>query len=139
MTALQKTVVLGLPHLDIHTLSEDWALAAALEQVWVLLARSMGRKPSDWRDARGDRMYGAVMALETWFDLNDTLREDDLVAIDTEILAVRKPHAWAEVRFAARGASRARVRLLTSFIKRHQNGSNKRFSKVRDIWTAEDF
>lgn len=134
----QTSVTLGLPQLDIHTLSEDWALAAGLEQVWLHLADSFGRKPSDWLDSQGDRMYGAVMALETWFDLEDPLREDDVVTVETEMLAIRKPHAWAEVRYSVGGKVKAGVRLLTSFIKRQTKGSNKKFSKVRDIWQAED-
>lgn len=139
MNTRTATVTLGLPQLDVHTLSEDWALATALEQVWILLAHSMGRKPSDWIDSQGDRMYGAVMALETCFDLVDTFREDDVVTIETEILSIRKPHAWSEIRFIANNKQKGCVRLLTSFIKRRQTGSNKRFSKVRDIWTTDDF
>jgi probable biosynthetic protein (TIGR04098 family) len=134
----ETEVTLGLPQLDIHTLSEDWALAAGLEQIWLLLAQSFGKKPSDWLDAQGDRMYGAVMALESRFDLSDPLREDDRVTLETEFLAIRKPHAWAEVRFRTGGKVKAEVRILTSFIKRQTKGSNKKFSKVRDIWQAED-
>jgi probable biosynthetic protein (TIGR04098 family) len=29
--------------------------------------------------------------------------------------------------------------MLTCFIKRQQTGSNKKFSKTRDIWTSDDF
>ncbi len=36
------------------------------------------------------------------------------------------------------GGGKAEVRLLTSFIKRQVKGSNKKFSKVRDLWTAQD-
>jgi probable biosynthetic protein (TIGR04098 family) len=131
-------VTMGLPHLDIHTLSEDWALAVALERIWLLLADSLGQKPSDWKDAQGERMYGAVMAAETWFDLDDPVREDDVVTVAAELAAIRKPHALGVVRFVMDGKVKAEVRLLTSFIKRQQKGSNKKFSKVRDIWQAED-
>ena len=87
----------GLPQLDIHTLSEDWALATALENHWIILAQSMGLKPSDWIDSQGDRMYGAVMYLSTDFDLEDTLKEDDAFAAETEFLSIRKPHALSVV------------------------------------------
>ena len=131
-------VTAGLPHLDIHTLSEDWALATALEGAWAILSRSLGLVPSRWIDTQGDRMYGAVMALETRFDLVDVMREDDLIAVETEILAIRKPHSWSVTRFAVGGVVKAEVWILTSFIKRSTRGSNKKFSKVRDLWTAED-
>ena len=133
-----RHVIAGLPQLDIHTLSEDWALAAALESTWVLLSESLGLKPSRWLDAQGERMYGAVMALATRFDLVDVIREDDEIAAETEILAIRKPHAWAVTRFSVGGSVKAEVWLLTSFIKRHSKGSNKKFSKVRDLWRVED-
>lgn len=129
----------GLPQLDIHTLSEDWALATALENHWILLARSMGLKPSDWIDSQGDRMYGAVIHLSTSFDLDNPLREDDAFEAQTTFLSIRKPHALSLTRFAVGDQVRAEVRLLSSFIKRQVRGSNKKFSKVRDIWTAEDF
>ena len=133
-----RHVIAGLPQLDIHTLSEDWALAAALESTWVLLSESLGLKPSHWLDAQGERMYGAVMALATRFDLVDVIREDDEIAAETEILAIRKPHAWAVTRFSVGGSVKAEVWLLTSFIKRQSKGSNKKFSKVRDLWRVED-
>jgi probable biosynthetic protein (TIGR04098 family) len=131
--------VAGLPQLDIHTLSEDWALAAALENHWIVLARSLGLKPSDWRDAQGDRMYAAVIHLSTAFDLEDPLREDDAVVAETRVVAVRKPHALSRTCFAVEGRTKAEVRILTSFIKRKVRGSNKKFAKVRDIWAAPDF
>ena len=134
-----STVTMGLPQLDIYTLSEDWALAIGLERTWLLLAESMGRKPSEWLDGQGERMYGAVMALSTRFDLVDIIHEDDVVTVEAEIVSIRKPHAWACVRFSVGGKVKAEVRLLTSFIKRVQASSNKKFSKVRDVWQAADF
>ncbi len=133
-----RTYVAGLPQLDIHTLSEDWALATALEGTWAILSDSLGLKPSQWLDSQGERMYGAVMALSTWFDLTDIIREDDEIVVETDILSIRKPHSWALTRFIVNGKAKAEVRILTSFIKRSQKGSNKKFSKVRDLWTADD-
>jgi probable biosynthetic protein (TIGR04098 family) len=129
----------GLPQLDIHTLSEDWALATALENHWIVLARSMGLKPSDWLDSQGDRMYGAVIHLTTAFDLDNPLREDDAFAAETAFLAIRKPHALSATRYTVDGQVKAEVRILSSFIKRKVRGSNKKFAKVRDIWTVGDF
>jgi probable biosynthetic protein (TIGR04098 family) len=135
----QVTVTAGLQQLDIHTLSEDWALATGIDGVWAILSRSLGMPPSRWRDSQGERMYGAVMALRTRFDLVDVIREDDVIEVETELLAIRKPHSWSVTRFAVAGVVKAEVWLLTSFIKRSLRGSNKKFSKVRDLWTAEDF
>ncbi|MGB0410084.1 MAG: LnmK family bifunctional acyltransferase/decarboxylase, partial [Pikeienuella sp.] len=141
MTAM-KTVssfVAGLPQLDVVTLSEDWALATALENHWRLLADSMGLRPSEWLDRQGDRMYGAVIQLSTSFDLTNVMREDDAFDAETTFLSIRKPHALSSTKFVVDGVAKAEVRLLTSFIKRQVAGSNKKFSKVRDIWTADDF
>lgn len=129
----------GLPQLDVYTLSEDWALAASLQNHWQLLADSLGLVPSNWLDAGGERMYGAVVSLTTSFDLKDVIREDDVFTAETELLSIRKPHALSRTRFVVDGTAKAEVGLLTSFIKRRQRGSNKKFSRVRDLWTAEDF
>lgn len=128
----------GLPHLDIHTLSEDWALATALEGHWIVQAKSIGLKPSDWIDSQGDRMYGAVIWLSTEFDLENPLEEDEQFDAVTEFVAIRKPHALSVTKYIVDGKTKAEVRLLSSFIKRTTRGSNKKFAKVRDIWTAED-
>lgn len=135
---LRRDFTAGLPHLDIHTLAEEWALAFAMEGIWSLLAASLGTPPSLWRDAQGVRMYNAVMALETRTDLAQPVCEDDLVTTETTLTAIRKPHAIGVTRFLVGGTVRLEVRLLTSFIRRDTAGSNKKFSKVRDIWQAED-
>lgn len=128
----------GLPHLDIHTLSEDWALAQALDSTWQALADSLNMPAAAWRDASGKRMYGAVTALTTWFDLQTPLAEDAIFTAETALIAIRKPHALSETRFIAGGQAKAVVRLLTTFVRRDLAGSNKKLSKVRDVWTAED-
>jgi probable biosynthetic protein (TIGR04098 family) len=128
----------GLPQLDVHTLSEDWALAASLEAHWTFLAQSMGLVPSRWIDSAGERMYGAVIRLATSFDLAEPVREDDRVEATCEIVSVRKPHALSRTSFTVDGREKAAVELLTSFIVRKVRGSNKKFSKTRDIWTADD-
>jgi probable biosynthetic protein (TIGR04098 family) len=128
----------GLPQLDVHTLSEDWALMTGLENHWRLLAESLGLRPSRWIDTQGDRMYGAVIALSTRFDLDDVVLEDDEIIAETTISSIRKPHALSRTEFFVDGKAKAHVDLLTSFIKRQQKGSNKKFSKVRDLWTAEN-
>jgi probable biosynthetic protein (TIGR04098 family) len=132
-------VAAGMKHLDVHTLSEDWALTAAQDAAWGLLAESLGVKPSQWRDRAGNRMYAAVVALSTWFDLDDVVGEDDLLSIETNLVAIRKPHARTETVFLVDGKVKALVWLLFSFVKRDEAGSNKKFSKVRDVWLAEDF
>lgn len=139
MKSHEWTFVPALPQLDIHTLSEDWALAASLEAHWIILARSMGKKPSEWIDSQGDRMYGAVIWLATKFDLADTIREDDLVTARCDIQSVRKPHALSVTRYSVDGKVKAEVSLLTSFIKRTERGSNKKFAKTRELWTEDDF
>lgn len=135
---LKRQFTAGLPQLDIHTLAEDWALAYALEGTWALLAESLGKPPAQWLDGAGVRMYGAVMALEIRSDLENPVLEDDLVATETSLEAIRKPHAIGVTRFLVGGVMRMEVRLLTSFIRRDAAGSNKKFSKVRDIWQAAD-
>ena len=131
-------MVPGLPQLDVHTLSEDWALAASLEAHWILLSDSLGLKPSAWIDAQGDRMYGAVIHLKTRFDLADTIREDDDVACRCEIVALRKPHALSVTTFSVGGTAKAEVTLLTSMIKRRTRGSNKKFARTSDLWRDDD-
>lgn len=134
-----RTFVAGLPELDVHTLREDWALGTSLVNHWELLAQSLGLKPSEWIDTKGDRMYGAVVYLNTWFDLDDIIREDDEFTAETTFLGIRKPHALSRTEFKVGGKVKARVEILSSFIKRVQKGSNKKFSRVRDLWTAEDY
>jgi probable biosynthetic protein (TIGR04098 family) len=130
--------VAGLLQLDVYTLREDWALAVAQENHWRLLADSLGLPPSKWLDSKGERMYAAVVALSTRFDLGHPVREDDAVKVETELTAIRKPHALSATRFTVGGTVRAEATLLTSFVKRTEPGSNKKFSRVRELWAAKD-
>lgn len=104
----------GLPQLDIHTLSEDWMLAAGLEVHWNILAQSLGKLPSQWIDAQGSRMYAAVIWLQTDFDLEDTIKEDEHVSVETSFISVRKPHALSLSTFHASGKEKARLKILTA-------------------------
>ena len=83
-------------------------------------------------------MYGAVLFAETWFDLDNPVLEDEIVTAETRLVAIRKPHALSETVFSVDGVERARVLGLTSLVRRVDRGSNKRFARVRDIWTADD-
>lgn len=130
--------VCGLPQLDVYTLSEDHLLAISLEAHWKLQAKSLGLAPSKWIDGNGERMYSAVMWLSTTFDLTRPVAEDDTVDATCEMVAVRKPHGLSLTRYAVGGVERASVTLLTSFIVRRVRGSNKKFSKTKDLWTEPD-
>lgn len=133
-----QTLLAELPLLDAVTLSEDWALAAALAAHWRLLAKQLGRKPSDWFDEKGERMYAAVLWVKTRFDLARPVREDDRIAMTTAITALRKPHALSETSFVVDGTKRAHISALTCFVKRSHAGSNRKLSKVRNVWGAPD-
>jgi probable biosynthetic protein (TIGR04098 family) len=128
----------GMPQLDLVTLREDWALATAAECHWSLLAQSLGLPPSRWFDTQGDRMYAGVVHLASTFDLKNPVREDDRVTALTRLTAIRKPHALSTTVFEVAGTVRAELRLLTSFVKRSETGSNKKLVRVRDLWMTAD-
>ena len=86
-----STHLAGLPQLDVHTLSEDWALVTALQAHWAILAAETGLPPGRWFDSAGDRMYGAVVALSTRFDC--TLEE---VAPTRENVSFKLPRVLAD-------------------------------------------
>jgi probable biosynthetic protein (TIGR04098 family) len=135
VSSKERTFVPGLPQLNIQTLLEDWALMASVDAHWIVLAKRMGKKPSEWIDSQGDRMYGAVIWLSTKFDLDDIIKEDDTVTATCEIQSMRKPHALSVARFAVGGKVKVEMSLLSSFIKRTVRGSNKKFAKARELWT----
>ena len=136
---LSYTFKAGMPQLDVHTLMEDWSLSAAAEQHWGLLARSLGATPSNWLDNKGQRMYGAMTYASTWFDLQNPVLEDDDVTVESAFLGIRKPHAKVRTEFKVKGETRVAVETLSVFVKRDVPGDNKKFSKVRDVWTEDDF
>lgn len=138
MQELSFHVTAGMPQLGIHGLAEDWAVTAAGEGAWACLAASLGRRPSDWVDSAGQRMYAAFVALDVVQDLAVPVVEDDLVTATTRLLAIRKPHGLCETLFQVDGQTRMQVRMLTTFVRRDTAGSNKKLSKVRDVWTADD-
>ncbi|MCP5072652.1 MAG: hypothetical protein GY947_05060 [Rhodobacteraceae bacterium] len=136
---ISAEVTAGLPHLSIYTLSEDWMLAQALYLHWQLIARGLGKPPSQWFDTKGERMYAAVVYLQTWFDHSAPVGEDDVVTCKSELEALRKPHSLCKTTFYVNGTARASVTMISSMVKRDIAGSNKKLSKVRDLWLTKDF
>lgn len=128
----------AIPHLDPYTISEDRVIEIASFALWENLSASMGLRPSQWIDSKGDRMYAAIMYCKTDFDLSEPTLEDAVIEVKADIVAIRKPHLMGVCTFVVDGREIARCKLLSSFIKRQVKGSNKKFSKVRDVWTAED-
>lgn len=128
----------AIPHLDPYTISEDRVIEIASFALWENLSESLGLRPSQWIDSKGDRMYAAIMYCRTDFDLSHPTLEDALIEVKADITAIRKPHLLGVCSFTVDGREIARCNLLSSFIKRQVKGSNKKFSKVRDVWTAED-
>ena len=128
-----------MPHLDVVSLAEDWALASMIDAHWQLLAKQLECPASQWRDNRGDRMYAAVLWLNTHFDHAKPVMEDDRVVQTSKITAIRKPYAISTTTYSVDGSARVHMSALTCFVKRDHGASNSKLSKVRDIWTFPDF
>lgn len=135
---LSYTFMAGMPHLDVHTLQEDWALSAAAEQHWLLLSDSLGATPSKWLDNKGQRMYAALTYVSSWFDLQNPVLEDDQVLVESEMLGIRKPHSKVRTEFKVDGEVKVAIETQSVFVRRDVPGDNKKFSKVRDVWSQAD-
>ena len=122
-------VRLGMPHLDLHGLSELFALAEAGDRHWRALARRLGRPPSQWRGPNGERAYASIVYSR--IDYAGPIRggEDDETTIATEILGADPPFFASRTRFAIDGAPICAVTLLTATVIRAGAG-NTRFLRA---------
>lgn len=123
-------IVLGMPHLCLGGLSETWLLKECGHRHWFLLAQATGRAVPDFRDAEGDPVYAAFVAVGVREARFDAAHEHDELGFDSGLSRISHTRFMSVHRLAVRGRPVGEVVLTSVFVKRTQAGLNRSIARV---------
>jgi len=134
MEATRSQFVAGMPALSFAGLSENWLLKTCGDRHWQQLAAMSGLSTPDFRDADGNKIYAAFTAIRIKDASLEEVSENDAFTIDSFLKPAGGAKFLSEHVVVAHGACRARVTMLSTFIRRTRERDNR--SVVRAMPTA---
>jgi probable biosynthetic protein (TIGR04099 family) len=123
-------IVLGMPHLCLGGLSETWLLRECGHCHWLLLARAAGRTVPDFRDATGDPVYAAFVAVTVRNAQFDAAHEHDELGCESRLTRFSRTRFMSVHRLAARGRPVGEIVMTSVFVRRTQVGLNRSIARV---------
>jgi probable biosynthetic protein (TIGR04099 family) len=132
----RRSVLLGMPQLDACGLSENWLQKTCGDRHWQALATLVGRRPADWRDARGDRVYAAFGYLRLSDARLEAAQEDQRLVIDTRLGVAGRAQVHSRHRLSTQRRGIATLDLLSSFVARESSGSNRKVRRIEGLLPA---
>lgn len=128
---------LGMPHLGVVGLSEEWLLRHLGHVHWEMLESTTSQRSRTWADARGHRLYASFVALEVSGALLASAGEGDDMLIESGLERVGNAVYTSRHRLTVAGRmDSALVELVTIFVRRLDGHSNN-FERVPDGPTLE--
>ena len=123
-------LVLGMPQLGLHGLSETWLLKELGHRHWMLLAERAGRPVPEFKDAAGDTVYAAFCASSIQDASLSGFREHDRLLVSSEIARVSRTQFASTHRLSRGGTPMGRIALSSVFVKRRSPGENRSIARV---------
>ena len=124
------SVLLGMPQLDACGLSETWLQKTCGERHWRGLADTLGVPAEAWRDADGKRVYAAFGIVRLLSARLDSALEGQRLNITSRLAPVGRSQAWSRHRAAVDGGTVGMLEMLSVFIGRGEDGSNRSVRRV---------
>src|SRR6266571_179057 len=100
---LPNVIVLGMPHLCLGGLSETWLLKECGHRHWLMLAQAAGRALPGFRDAAGDPVYAAFVAVSVRDGELDAAREHDELGFASRLTRISRTRFMSVHRLSVRG------------------------------------
>jgi probable biosynthetic protein (TIGR04099 family) len=123
-------IVLGMPHLCLGGLSETWLLRECGHRHWLLLAQAAGRTVPDFRDATGDPVYAAFVAVTVRNAQFDAAQEHDELGCESRLTRFSRTRFMSVHRLAVRGRHLGEIMMTSVFVRRTQAGLNRSIAHV---------
>lgn len=119
-------VRLGLPHLGLYGLSENWVLRECGDKHWNAIAEVLERRPESTFDRNGDRLYASIYSLRVRGPIRSFVKGDevDISVSDFAFVSASRFYSSQCVKNKRR-ASDLQVELLSAFVRRKTCGDNK--------------
>jgi probable biosynthetic protein (TIGR04099 family) len=128
--AVADSVVLGMPHLCLGGLSETWLLKECGHRHWFLLAHAANRAVPDFRDAAGDPVYAAFVAVTVRNARFDAAQEHDELIFEARLARISRTRFMSVHRLAVRGRPIGEVVMTSVFVHRTEPGLNRSIARV---------
>jgi probable biosynthetic protein (TIGR04099 family) len=130
VSAITRAVRIGMPHLALGGLSENWLLKECGHQHWTLLASRLGLATTDFRDASGNRLYAAFTAVRIGHAHLENVKEGDELRLRTSLTRVSRTQWLSNHAAICNGQVVAGVTMGSVFLRRNIIGSNRHVERA---------
>lgn len=128
--ALAPDLLLGMPHLTPHGLSETWLMKELGHRHWLLLARELGMTDADFRSEAGQEVYAAICATSLKGARFGMCRANSVLSIHSSLSPAGKMQAVSHHTLLCDGAVVGRVELLSTFVFREKAHDNTSIARI---------
>jgi len=123
-------VHLGMPHLAFSGLSEAWQLKELGHRHWIQLARMAEHDFPDFYDEAGHTVYAAFRSVRIEGARFDLAKENDTLVIRSSLFRLSRTQVQSEHRLSIGGALLGVVRMVSVFVHRNGQASNRSVVRV---------
>lgn len=128
--ALSPSVKIGMPHLSLTGLSENWLLKECGHRHWFQLAEAVGTSVPDFRDAAGDQAYAVFRAVAIRDAKFDEVVENDDLHFTSKLSRISRTQFVSLHHLFCRGRKIGEIEMISSFVKRTVAGVNRSVARV---------
>jgi probable biosynthetic protein (TIGR04099 family) len=128
--ALEPHLLIGMPHLTPHGLSETWLMKELGHRHWLMLARHLGMDNADFRTADGEEAYAAICATSLSEARLDCVRANSVLTIRSELSTVSRTQTSTTHELFCQGNTIGRVELISAFVHRGVEGRNHSLART---------
>ncbi|WP_197707336.1 Pnap_2097 family protein [Sphingobium sp. LB126] len=124
-----ETILMGMPQLSLHGLSETWLLKQLGHQHWMMLASLAGQKVPNFIDERGSPVYAAFSSISIQDGDFASVRENDELVVRSRLRRVTQTQMLSRHRLVVGGRYIGQVEMVSVFVRRGQDGGNRSVSR----------
>ncbi|MDH4442539.1 MAG: DNA gyrase [Rhizobium sp.] len=128
--ALEPHLLIGMPHMTPHGLSETWLMKELGHRHWLMLARDLGMDNADFRTIDGEEAYAAICATSLTAARFNAVRANDILTIQSRISPLSRTQTSTTHVLSVAGGSIGHVELISAFVRRQVKGCNRSITRV---------
>jgi probable biosynthetic protein (TIGR04099 family) len=128
-----STVRIGMPHLALKGLSENWLLKECGDRHWRLLAYQLGLPDTDFRDLHGNRLYAGFTALRMCHARLASVRESDELTLVSSLRRLSRTQYLGSHSVLCEGQPVADVAMTSVFMRRAVQGTNRHVVRANAV------
>jgi probable biosynthetic protein (TIGR04099 family) len=124
--ARMPTIRLGLPHLGLHGLSENWVLRECGHKHWNAIAAALERTSESTVDRNGNRLYAPIFALTVRGPIRNFHEGDEVeMSLNDSGFVSASRYYSSQIVKNQTGTDAVIVDLLSVFVRRKKCGDNQ--------------